>query len=438
MYVLVEGINHTTAPVEIREKFSICGIKLDNAYDYFKNDDVIEGVVILNTCNRTEIYATTKDIEQGMGVIEGFLENYSGMKYEEIKSYFYQPTCYDAIMHIFRVASGLDSMIVGEDQILGQVKEVHQKAMEAGASDGVLNTLFQKAINVGKRVRTDTIIDKQPLSVSYAAVEFARKVLGNLENKTVIVVGAGEMSELTTKYLMLNGVQSVIVSNRSYDRAVNMARKFNGRAVRFDQLTTELKSVDIVISCTAANHYVIHQDNCREVLRSRNGRKIIMIDIAVPRDIDPVLKDIEGVYIYDIDNLQNVVDTNYIEKHKAVLKADKIIMEELVRFNEWLSSLYVVPVITALKRKGEEIKQDELKRALNRLGKLSERDQNIVSTLVNSIVNQLLHDPIVNLKEMAISNQGHLYAEVVKKLFSLQIDKEEYDKYGHVANRDKG
>jgi len=437
MYVLVGGINHTTAPVDIREKFAICGVNLDNAYDYFKNHDVIEGAVVLNTCNRTEVYATARDIEKGMKVIEGFLEEYSGICCEELKNYLYQPNCYDAILHIFKVASGLDSMIVGEDQILGQVKEAHQMAIEAGASDGVLNALFQKAINVGKKVRTNTTISKQPLSISYAAVELAKKILGNLTNKTVIVIGAGEMSELTTEYLMINGVQSVIVSNRSYDRAVKMADKFDGRAVRFNELSTQLSAVDIVISCTAASHYVLHQANCRDVLEKRNGQKILMIDIAVPRDIDPALKDIAGVFIYDIDKLQNVVDANYLEKQKAIVRAEKIIMEELVKFNEWLAGLYVVPVITALKTKGEEIKQEELKRALNRLGRLSERNQKILNTLVNSIVNQLLHEPIVKLKEEAASNQGHLYAEVVKKLFSLPINEGE-QKYENSANRNKG
>ncbi|MDD3268205.1 MAG: glutamyl-tRNA reductase [Syntrophomonadaceae bacterium] len=429
MYVLLAGLNHRTAPVEIRERFSICGADLERAYQYLKGSKDIESSVILTTCNRTEVYAAARDIQKGMRALEGFLAAYANMEADLLKNYLYQPNCYDAILHLFRVASGLDSMILGEPQILGQVKEAHHKAMEIGASDGVLNALFQKAIYVGKKVRTVTDIDRHQFSISHAAVELAKNILGSLQEKTVMVIGAGEMSELTTKYLMLNGVNSVIVSNRSYEKAVNMAESFNGRAIKFEKLSEELNQADIVISCTAANHYVIRADNSREVLESRNGRKIIMIDIAVPRDIDPGLKTIPGVFIYDIDKLQNVVDANYIERQRAVLEADQIIGEEISKFNEWLASLYVIPVIAALKNQGEIIKQDEIKRACNRLGLVSEQEQKVISSMATSIVNQLLHFPIVNLKEMAASNQGHLYAEIVKKLFALQIDHKEYEKY---------
>jgi glutamyl-tRNA reductase len=318
----------------------------------------------------------------------------------------------------------MDSMILGETQILGQVKDAYQRAIDFKTSDGVLNTLFQRAINVGKRIRTETDIDRHPVSVSYAAVELARNVLGTLNGKTVMVVGAGEMSELTTRYLMSNGVNSVIVSNRSYDRAVSMAEALV-RAVRFDELAYHLASADIVISCTSANHCVLRQENCLEVLKRRKGGSIIMIDIAVPRDIDPDLGDIEGVYVYDIDDLQNVVDSSLLERQRAARAAENIITQELVKFNEWMGSLYVVPVITALKDRVTAIQQNELKKAFNRLGELSEHDQIVITSMANSIVNQILHNPIVNLKNIAATNQGHLYAELVNKLFDLQIDKRE-------------
>lgn len=427
MYVLLAGLNHRTAPVDIREKFAISGAALESAYHYFSDCSEVEGTLILATCNRTEIYATARDIEPGMQALKQFMADYAGMDEESIGQYLYQPNCYDAIMHLFKVTSGLDSMIIGECQIMGQVKEAYQKAIEAGATDGVLNALFQKAIYVGKRVRTETIIERHPLSVSYAAVELARQRLGGLEGKTVLVVGAGEMSELTTHHLMMNGVESVIVSNRSYDRAQEMAREFNGRAVYFDQLPTELINTDIVISCTAASHYVIREDNCREALEGRRGRGIIMIDIAVPRDIDPVLSSIPNVYIHDIDDLQEVMTIDNAKRQKAMSEADRIIGEEIVKFNEWLGSLYVVPVVAALKSLGESIKEAELNRAINRLGKLTDREEKIIGSMATSIVNQLLHYPVVNLKEMAISNQGHLYAEVVKKLFALQVDMKELE-----------
>lgn len=425
MYVLVAGVNHRTAPVEIREKFSISGPALQDAYASLKECSGVEGSIILHTCNRTEVYATTRNIEAGTKELERFLRQYSGLGYHELRNYLYQPNCHDAILHLFRVAAGLDSMILGENQILGQVKDAYLQAIESGSSDGVLNALFQKAIYVGKRVRTETELDKFPVSISAAAVELARRCLGSLENKTVMVIGAGEMSELTTRYLMQNGVNSVIVSNRSYDKALLLAESLQGRAIRLIDLPGILPETDIVISCTAAAHYVMHAQNCGESLRQREGKPIILIDIAVPRDIDPALSSIPGVYLYDIDDLQGVVDSNYLERQRASKEAEKIISEELEKFNQWLASLYVVPVITALKTRAEAIKHQELQKALNRLGPVSEHQQKVLGSMVNSIVNQLLHQPVVTLKEMAASEQGHLYAEVVKKLFDLQVSYEE-------------
>lgn len=423
MYVLLTGLNHRTAPVEIREKFVFSEDDIKEAYQELKRTGAVEGVILLTTCNRTELYATAQDIMEGQAALEDFLIRYSGLN--SISPYVYQPNCFDAISHLFRVTAGMDSMILGETQILGQVKEAYQRAIDFKTSDGVLNTLFQKAIYVGKRIRTETDIDHHTVSVSYAAVELVKDILGPLNGKTVLVVGAGEMSELTTRYLMLNGVNSVIVSNRSYDKAVSMADALGGRAVRFDELALQLTRADIVISCTAASHYVLHEGNCREVLEARKGNRIIMIDIAVPRDIDPALRDIEGVYIYDIDDLQNVVDSSLLERQRAARAAESIIAEELIKFNEWMGSLYVVPVITALKDRVAAIQQNELKKACNRLGEMSEHDQLVITSMANSIANQILHDPIVNLKDVAATNQGHLYAEVVNKLFNLQIDKRE-------------
>ncbi len=422
MYILMAGLSHKTAPIEIREHFAMSGANLDGAYKALTKYPQIEGAVILDTCNRMEIYVTTKDVEIGTAILEDFLVNYAKLNYKFIKKYIYQPSCYDTIHHLFNVTSGLDSMILGETQIIGQVKDAYIYAMENGYSDGVLNSLFQRALNVGKKVRTETGIDTHPVSVSYVAVELARNILGSLEDKTVMVVGAGEMSELTTKYLMLSGVSSVIVSNRSYEKATLMAQKFNGRAVKFDDLAVELLTTDIVISCTAASHYVIREDNCKSILEKRGGRQIIFIDIAVPRDIDPVLQNVEGVYIYDIDDLKNVIDSNFDERQKAADLANQIIDVEIEKFNEWLACLYVVPVISAIKQKGEAIKQQELKRAFNRLGELSEHEVKVISSMANSIVNQMLRTPVMTLKDKATSNQAHLYAEVLKTLFALEVE----------------
>ncbi|NLN86956.1 MAG: glutamyl-tRNA reductase [Syntrophomonadaceae bacterium] len=438
MYVLLTGINHQTAPVEIRERFSMTPAQMEQAYQQVRNDPALEGVVILNTCNRTELYATTRDLETGQEHLRSFMATISSLPAEQLEEYCYQPNCYDAIEHLFRVSSGLESMIVGETQVLGQVKEAYLKAQELKGSDGVLNSLFQKAIQVGKKVRTATSIDQHPVSVSYAAVELAKKTLGPLQDKTVLVVGAGEMADLATQYLMVNGVSSVIISNRSYEKAVQMAALFDGRAARLDQLSAELGNADIVISCTAARHYVMRESNCRQALLDRKGRKIMMIDVAVPRDIDPALNSIEGVFLYDIDDLQGVIDLNMAARRKAAFKANSIIAAELDDFNQWMASLSVVPVISALKKHGEIIKQNELKKAFNRLGKASDREKEIMTAMAHSIVNQLLHYPVVNLKEMAVSNQGHLYAEIVKKLFSLDLPDEEQGKYAQIKTGNQG
>jgi glutamyl-tRNA reductase len=425
MYVLLAGLSHRTAPVEIREKCAFSEKQLENAYKQITEYEEIEGLVILSTCNRTELYATTRDISSGQKVLKDFLLTFSGLSEAQYLEYMYQPNCYDAIAHLFRVSSGLDSMILGETQILGQVKDAYEAARYYHASDSVLNALFQKALFVGKKVRTDTKIDQHPVSVSYAAVDLAERQFGSLQDKTVLVVGAGETGKLTTRYLISNGIHSVIVSNRSYEKALEMASFFEGKAIRFDKIAEEMSNADIVISCTSAKHCVITEENCGDVLRARHGRPLIFIDIAVPRDVEAELQYIDGVTIYDIDDLQDFVNTSYQERREAAITASKIIADEMEEFNQWLASLYVIPVIAALKNTGETIKQTELKRAFSRMGTISERDQIIIQNMAASIVNQLLRSPVLRMKEMAVSNQGHLYAEVVKKLFDLEVDCEE-------------
>lgn len=335
------------------------------------------------------------------------------------------PSCQQAIEHLFRVASGLESMVLGETEILGQVRQAYNQARERGVSSGVLNTLFQKAISVGKRVRTETGLDRNAVSISYAAVEKAKQVFGSLKGRTVLVVGAGKMSGLALGYLLDNGVSTVVVSNRSYDRAVELAEKVGGKAVRLDCLYEELEKADIVISCTAASHYVIYREDLEPCFEKRSN-ELLLIDIAVPRDIDPAIGGIPGVHLYDIDDLNSVVESNLMARQRAAREAEKIIAEEIEEFNDWLATLSVVPVIKALKARGDEIRETEVRRALNRLGNLTPREEKVINALASSIVNQLLHFPVVNLKEMATSDRGHLYAELTKKLFQLEMDSEEH------------
>lgn len=421
MLIVAVGLNHRTAPVEIRERLSFSGNTLKGALKRLKAYPVLEGSVILSTCNRTEIFAAAHEVDEGLNAIWDFLSRWSGVDISEIKNFTYCHTLYDTIRHLFRVSAGLDSMMLGETQILGQVRQSYQQACALDATNRVLNTLFQQAITVGKRVRTETGIDRNAVSISYAAVELAKENLGDLIGRTVLIIGAGKMSELTTKHLVANGVTGVIVSNRSFERAEELASQFGGRAVGFGDLYRYMADADIVISCTAASHYVVRERETARVMERRRGRPVFFVDIAVPRDVEPAVGDLEGVTLYDVDDLQNVIDYNLSERKLAAVKAEEIIEEELDEFMKWLATQFTVPTIAALKKWGEGIKQNELKTALNRLGEISEHDRKVVSSLANSIVNQILHIPITQLKAYALTTEGHLYTEVLQNLFNLEV-----------------
>lgn len=418
------GLNHRTAPVAVRERLAFPEHQLWEILRTLAAYDGVASCVIISTCNRTEIYTAVTEEAKVEGIWR-FLAGYCGQSVEEMRRCAYEKFMGEAIEHLFRVAAGLDSMVLGETQILGQVKTAYQIAQEAGTVNGLLNLVFQQALAVGKRVRAETGIDRNPVSISYAAVELARQVLGSLDGRTVLIVGAGEMSELTVKHLLANGVSGVIVSNRSFDRAQVLAAQFGGRAVHFDELYQWMETADIVISATAAAHYVIKPEPMAAVVRQRNARPIFMIDIAVPRDIDPEVGHLPGVSLYDIDSLQSVVDANLAERRRAAAAAEAIIDHELNEFLRSLEVRYVVPTVSALKRRGEEIKQRELKKAFNRLGDLTDHEVKVIRTLANSIVNQLLHEPITRLKAYALTNEGAAYADALQKLFDLEPEGEE-------------
>lgn len=419
MLFTVLGLNHRTAPLEVREKLSFPDHELKETVKTLHAYEGIESCIIVSTCNRTEIYAVLHE-EQGLRSLWRFIGDHCGSPVGEMKAYTYVYTLEEALRHLFRVTAGLDSMVLGETQILGQVRLAYTAALEVQAVDSMMNEVFQQALSLGKRARHETGIDKNPVSISYAAVELARQTLGDLEGRSVLIVGAGKMSELTVKHLLANGVAGVIVSNRSYDRAVELARQFGGRAVRFDQFYESMREADIVISCTAASHYVIRAEPVDAVLAERERSTIFFIDIAVPRDIDPAVGHVPGAALFDIDSLQSVVDSNLADRRRAAAAAEKIIDERLAEFMRTLGSRFVIPTVIALKRRGEEIKNRELERAMNRLGKLSEHEARVIGSLANSIVNQLLHDPVTRLKDYALTPQGYQCADVLQKLFNLE------------------
>jgi len=437
VFTIVIGLNHRTAPVEVREKLSFSNEQAREFLLKLRSKPGVSAVVLLSTCNRTEFYMYfTKEIAR-TAVIEALCRR-AGLEFSELKRYLYVYTENDCVRHLFRVAAGLDSMVLGETQVLGQVKDAYQLALQTGTTGSYFNALFQQAIAVGKRVRTETGIDQNPVSVSYAAVELAKQNLGSIEGRKVLVVGAGKMSELTVKHLVANGVSGVIVSNRSFDRAEELASRFGGRAVHFGELYRCMEEADIVISCTGATHYVIHAREMAEVMARRGGAKIFMIDIAVPRDIEPEVGTLPGVALFDIDALKEVVDGNLAERRRIAAEAEKIIEEEVESFRRRQAEQAVIPTVVALKKLGDEIKQNELRRAFNRLGDLTEYERKVITSLANSIANQLLHEPVRRLKDLALTSQGLVYAEAIQELFKLDVKEKHAEEKPPVAAKGKG
>jgi len=415
------GLNHRSAPVEIREKMSFHPSQMQKALRELKSCPGLEGVVILSTCNRTEIYAATTDVETGIRSIKDFFASHHGIEESILGHYLYAHTLYDAVRHLFRVVSGLDSMVRGETQILGQVSNAYQQANDAEVTNKVINVLFQTALAVGKRVRTDTLIDQHPVSISYTAVELAKQQFGELQGKGILIMGAGEMSTLTAKHLVSAGATTVLVSNRSYEKAVLLAKECCGRAVRLDDVDQYLEEVDIVISATASKHFVLLPERMQEIMKYRKNRPMLLIDIAVPRDIHPDIGGIPHITLFDIDDLRGVVDRHHQEREIAAANAEKIIDEEMELFLKWHNSLFVVPTILALQQKGQQIRDSQVERALDHLTGLTPKQEKIIRSMANSIVNHLLHVPITNLKEYATTSQGHLYTEILQNLFDLNV-----------------
>ena len=418
MHITICGLNHKTAPIEIREKVSLENT-LDEAVKELLEKSAINELVVISTCNRTEVYSVLMDLEKGKDQIIDFLCEKSGIKRKELEPliYFYEDK--KAIRHLFEVSASLDSMVVGEAQILGQLKESYALARELQGTTTVFNRLFHRAFGVGKRVRSETPIGESAVSISYAAVELAKKVFQDLDGRTVMIVGAGKMSELTAKHLKDQGVKQVLVSNRTHKKAEEMAKMFNGKAVRFDDLVKEMARADIVISSTAAPHPVIQKEDMAKVMKARRNKPIFIIDIAVPRDVDPEVNKLYNAYLYDIDDLQTVVENNLEERQKAARAAEEIIAEEIKQFVAWLSSLEVTPTIGELKAASEKIRKEELEKFLGRLQDISPKDQENIKALTNVLMNRLLHEPIVRMKELSKHKDGYTYVESLRYLFDL-------------------
>ncbi len=412
--VYVLGLSHKTAPVSIREKFSFKGDELGKSLLSLSSRSSIEECMILSTCNRVEIYFVSRDETPFQEVI-GFLTEAKGASLEEVSNFFYKLENRDAIRHSFRVAASLDSMIVGEPQIVGQFKDAFYASKEFGTSGAVLNRLCETALKVSKRVRSETGISRNAVSISFAAVELARKIFGQLSGKSVAIIGAGEMAELAVKHLISNGVSGVFVVNRTLSRAEELASEFGGKAFPLSSLKSVLTMADIVISSTGAKGYVLRYDDVRDAI-SRRKKPTFLIDIAVPRDIDPEVAEIENVYLYDIDDLNNVVQANIEERKRAAVEAERIIDVYVERFLKWMRELELAPLIAQLREKAEQIRREEISKRLGRLD-LSDRQREEVENMVRIIINKILHVPITAVKEKAHEERN--YIQVFKEIFGL-------------------
>lgn len=417
--LILVGVNHKTTPVEIREKLAFTKGKIEESVNQLFNfPDIIEHT-ILSTCNRVEIYARANSQDSAIKSIKQFICDFHQLSLVELEDHFYSYSNKEAVEHLFRVSSSLDSMILGEAQILGQVKEAYSLARDLRSTGLVLNQLFEKAFSIAKKVREETGIAERSVSISSAAVELAQKIFDGLENHTVMLVGTGEMAELAAKHLISYGVKTIYVTSRTYERAANLARTLNGSALDFEVFKNELHRADIVITSTSAPNFIIRKEIVEKAIHERKNKPIFFIDIAVPRDIEPDVNDLENVYLYDIDDLQVVVSANIKEREKEAKNAMNFISQEVTKFNNWVGALDAVPTIVEIRKKAEDIRKQEIEKTLKKISHLSEDEKQLLRQMSSSMINKILHKPTIKLKQKTQSEDGHVYLKAIRHLFHL-------------------
>lgn len=422
MDILIVGLSHKTAPVAVREKIAFEGETMGDGLKTLLEYPHIAEALIVSTCNRVEIYGTAvrKEVEGAREDIASFLSTFHGVSRRDIDPHLYSLSGDEAVKHIFRVTASLDSMMVGEPQILGQVKDAYTCAAQAQATGNILNRLLHKAFSVAKRIRTETRIATSAVSISFAAVELARKIFGELDGKTVMLIGAGEMAELAARHLLNNGVEHIIVANRTYDRAVSLAEEFGGSAIHFDDLEQQMELADIVISSTGAPTTIIGKKMVQGVIKRRRHRPMFFIDIAVPRDIEAAVNEVENVYAYDIDDLEGVVQANIKAREKEAAKAEEIVHQEVAQFRDWMSTREAFPTIVKLREWAEDIRKSELEKTLRKLNGLEDADRKRIEAMTEAILNKILHRPIAQVKRASHSKRGGGdLVEIMRKLFEL-------------------
>jgi glutamyl-tRNA reductase len=420
MHIVVVGLSHKTAPVEIREKLAVPESRLGEALTRLCGYSGIKEGMLLSTCNRVEVYAVVEDLETGYTRIQEFLADaHLSVSSEQLTPHLYWQTGDRAIVHLFRVACSLDSMVVGESQILGQVKDAFEMALAHKTTGLILNKVLKKAISVAKRVRTDTRIAETAVSVSYAAVELAKKIFADLRDKTVLLVGAGEMAKLAARHFIAAGVRHVRVTTRTPQHAVALADRFNGVAVPFEQFREEMATADIVLVSTGAAHYLVGSDDVQRAVKQRMNRPMFLIDISVPRNIDPAVRHVDNAFLFDIDDLRIRVEQNRGERLQEAERAELMVLQEVGAVQHWLQSLEVTPTIVALKTRVEDIKRTEVEKALARLAHLPPQERALVEAMASSIVNKLIHNTMVTLKSEVTTADGAAFVEAARRFFNL-------------------
>jgi len=420
MKLLVTGLSHKTAPVEIRELLAFPDSALPAAVAQLKSRDGVSEALILSTCNRVEIVAAGDDGIDLRSVIYDFLVEARQASAASLNSCLYHHEGPEAILHLFRVAASLDSMVVGEPQILGQLKSAYAVAKAQGALCGLLESVLSRAFGVAKRVRSETGIGQMAVSISYAAVELARKIFGSLDGKTVMIVGAGKMSELSARHLRRSGASHIFVTNRTYDRALELANIFHGTPVEYTKFLSLLPEVDILIASSGAPHYILHKAEMQHVIGVRRNKPMFLIDIAVPRNIEPEVNEVDNVFLYDIDDLQGVVNSNLREREKEAGHAEGIIAQEVERMLSRLKAQEVTPAIVSLREQLEQIRIAETERMRSKLGPLTAQQQEALDALTRAIVNKIAHGPISELRKQAGDPEGGHVVDAIRKVFHLK------------------
>ena len=423
MKLLLTGVNHKTAPVELREQLAITPERLSEATRALLEFPGVQEAMILSTCNRVELLACH---ETNSPDLLGFLQSYLGIETGSLKPHTYEYRETDAVQHLFRVASSLDSMVVGEPQILGQVKESYTAARSVGAVQTHLEKLLQSTFTVAKKVRSETQIGSSSVSIASVAVDLAKKIFGSLEGKRVLLVGAGKMSELAARHLMKQGADSILVANRTHDRAVRLARNFKGHAIRFDDLYATADQADIIIASTGSQEHIFRREHGQQFLHKRRNRPMFFIDIAVPRDIDPEINRVDGVFLYDIDDLQSVAASHLADRAREAQRAESIIAEEVSRFQRQTQVLNAAPMIVDLQNTAEEMRQAELRRVQARLQSLTTEQRAAVEALTRGLMNKFLHMPMQAIKSAALEADT-VMLEVMRAVFHLPPAQERTD-----------